>query len=43
MAAVENLSGVREYMASRPEIIDVGTAPKLIIDGISKPTGTHPS
>ena len=43
MAAVENLSGVKEYLASRPEIIDVGTAPKLIIDGIAQPTGTHPS
>ena len=43
MAEVENLSGVKEYLASRPEIIDVGTAPKLIIDGIAKPTGTKPS
>ena len=43
MAAVENFSGVKEYLASRPEIIDVGTAPKLIIDGIAKPTGTKPS
>jgi hypothetical protein len=43
MVAVENLSGVKEYLASRPEIIDVGTAPKLIIDGIAQPTGTHPS
>jgi hypothetical protein len=30
-------------LASRPEIIDVGTAPKLIIDGIAQPTGTKPS
>ncbi|MCH2263227.1 MAG: glutathione S-transferase family protein [Candidatus Thioglobus autotrophicus] len=43
MVEVENLSGVKEYLASRPEIIDVGTAPKLIIDGIAKPTGTKPS
>ena len=43
MEEVENLSGVKEYLASRPEIIDVGTAPKLIIDGIAKPTGTKPS
>ena len=43
MAAVENLSGVKEYLASRPGIIDVGTAPKLIIDGIAKPTGTKSS
>ena len=43
MAAVENLSGLKEYLASRPEIIDAGTAPKLIIDGIAKSTGTNPS
>ena len=43
MAAVENLSGVKEYLASRPGIIDVGTAPKLIIDGIAQPTGTKSS
>ena len=43
MAAVENLSGVKEYLASRPEIIDVGTAPKLIIDASAKPTGTKSS
>ncbi len=43
MVAVKNLSGVKEYLASRPEIIDVGTDPKLIIDGIAQPTGTKPS
>jgi len=42
MAEVENLSGVKEYLAIRPEIIGVGTAPMLIIDGIAKPTGTKP-
>ena len=43
MAEVENLSGVKEYLASRPGIIDTGTAPKLIVDGIAKSTGTNPS
>ena len=43
MAAVEKLPGVKEYLASRPGIIDVGIAPKLIIDGVAKPTGTKPS
>ena len=43
MVAVKNLSGVKEYLASRPEIIDVGNDPKLIIDGIAQPTGTKPS
>ena len=43
MAAVENLPGVKEYLASRPRIADVGISPKLIIDGVAKPTGTKPS
>ena len=43
MEAVENLPRVKEYLASRPRIIDVGIAPKLIIDGVAKPTGTKPS
>ena len=42
MAAVENLPGVKEYLASRPGITGVGIAPKLIIDGVAKPTGTKP-
>ena len=42
MAAVEKLPWVKEYLASRPGIIDVGIAPKLIIDGVTKPTGTKP-
>ena len=43
MRAVENLPGVKEYLASRPRITDVGISPKLIIDGVAKPTGTKPS
>ena len=39
MAAVESLPGVSEYLASRPELIDVGTEPKLVINGIAEPTG----
>ena len=39
MNAVENLSGVKEYLAARPEIIDVGTSPKLILGGVAQPTG----
>ena len=42
MRAVENLPGVKEYLASRPGITGVGIAPKLIIDGVAKPTGTKP-
>ena len=43
MEAVENLPRVKEYLASRPRIIDVGIAPKLIIDGVAKPTGSKPN
>ena len=43
MNAVENLSGIKEYLDERPEIIDVGTAPKLIINGSPSPTGTEES
>ena len=42
IVAVKNLSGLKEYLASRPEIIDVGTDPKLIIDRVAQPTGTKP-
>ena len=42
MEAVEKLPGVNQYLASRPKIIDVGIAPKLIIDGVPKLTGTKP-
>tara|TARA_B100001115_G_C15752208_1_gene367923 strand:+ start:69 stop:749 length:681 start_codon:yes stop_codon:yes gene_type:complete len=39
MEAFEKLPKVNEYLEKRPEIIDVGTNPKLIIDGIKYETG----
>ena len=39
MEAFEKLPKVNEYLEKRPEIIDVGTSPKLIIDGIKYETG----
>ena len=39
MAAVEGLSGVSEYLSSRPDLIGVGTQPQLVIDGVARPTG----
>ncbi|GIR80169.1 MAG: hypothetical protein CM15mP81_16790 [Alphaproteobacteria bacterium] len=39
MKAFEKLPKVDEYLEKRPEIIDVGTSPKLIIDGIEYETG----
>ena len=43
MNSVENLPGIKKYLDERPEIIDVGTAPKLIINGSPSPTGTEES
>jgi hypothetical protein len=39
MTAVERLPGISEYLASRPELIDVGTEPKLVINGVAESTG----
>ena len=35
----QKLDGVREYLGNRPELMDVGTEPKLVIDDIARPTG----
>jgi glutathione S-transferase len=40
ISTFEKLDGVREYLGNRPELIDVGTEPKLVIDGIARSTGT---
>ena len=39
MAGVEGLSGVGEYLGTRPDLIGVGTQPQLVIDGVARPTG----
>ena len=39
MEAFEKLPKVENYLEKRPEIIDVGISPKLIIDGIKYETG----
>ena len=39
MTAVAGLSGVSEYLSSRPDLIGVGTQPQLVIDGVARPTG----
>ena len=39
MEAFEKLPKVDDYLKKRPEIIDVGTSPKLIINGIKYETG----
>ena len=32
---------MKDYLLARPELIDVGIAPKLVINGIAHPTGTQ--
>ena len=41
-SAVENLSGVSEYLNSRPELVGIKEAPKLIIKGEAVSTGMMP-
>lgn len=36
---IESIKTVSSYLESRPKLIDVGTQPKLIIDGRAQPTG----
>jgi hypothetical protein len=40
--AIENLSGVSEYLNSRPELVGIKKEPKLIINGKAVPTGMSP-
>ena len=36
---IESIKTVSSYLENRPELIDVGVEPKLIIDGRAQPTG----
>ena len=38
---VESIETVKSYLNSRPKLIDVGVEPKLVIDGVSHPTGVN--
>ena len=40
--AIENLSGVSEYLNSRPELVGIKEEPQLIIKGKAVPTGMMP-
>ncbi len=40
--ATENLSGLSEYLNSRPELVGIKEEPKLIIKGKAVPTGMMP-
>ena len=36
---IESIETVKSYLNSRPQLIDVGVEPKLVIDGVAHPTG----
>ena len=36
---IQSIKSVSSYLENRPELIDVGVEPKLIIDGRPQPTG----
>ena len=38
---IESIETVKSYLNSRPQLIDVGIEPKLVIDGVSYPTGVN--
>ena len=38
---IQSIDEVSKYMEKRPELIDVGIEPKLVIDGIAHPTGVN--
>jgi hypothetical protein len=38
---IASIDEVTHYMKKRPELIDVGIEPKLVIDGTAHPTGVN--
>ena len=38
---IESIETVKSYLNSRPELIDVGVEPKLVINGVAHPTGVN--
>ena len=36
---IESIETVKSYLNSRPQLIDVGVEPKLVINGVAHPTG----
>ena len=39
IADIERIEAISEYIKTRPELVDVGVEPKLMIDGVAHPTG----
>ena len=38
---IMSLDSVKSYLENRPELIDVSVEPKLVIDGVTHPTGVN--
>ena len=36
---IESIESIQSYLNSRPKLIDVSVEPKLVVDGVSHPTG----
>ena len=39
IADVEGITAISEYLQTRPELVNVGVEPNLIINGTAHPTG----
>ena len=42
MKSFPKLKNIKDYLINRPKLIDIGIAPKFIIDNESYPTGINP-
>ena len=40
LKAIESIDPVKNYLETRPKLIDIGVSPKLVINGTAHPTGT---
>ena len=38
---IMSIDSVKSYLENRPELIDVSVEPKLVIDGVTHPTGVN--
>ena len=43
LSGIEDIESVSKYLTDRPELVDVGIQPKLIINGSAHPTGVNKS
>ncbi|MDC0861214.1 glutathione S-transferase family protein [Alphaproteobacteria bacterium] len=43
MTSFEKIDGIKDYLENRPQLIDIGTKPKFIIDKKEYPAGANPN